>query len=942
MASCRPLQNSQLALAATAAALLWGYAAIVPSEALAACVQSGASVECTDVDFNGFRSPQSLSVRIRAGTLVGNEITNATLGVCPLSFPAIALGSSSTVLNEGVISTGGVCGFGILVGRDSSVVNLGSIHTADFVSPGIVAGDNGTVRHAGNLTTALQGSAGILGGAGMRITAVAASRISTTGIGSSAIQSGPLATIVNDGQISTIGDASHGIDAGAGSVVMNNALIATSANNSIGVRIDGGTLTNAGEIRSTLIGSAFASTPTTGVMIAGNNAVFTNTTSGAVIATHIGIRLNASQGASFINGGLIDVSPAIQFDGSISPNGGAVVVSGGLGADMTNTGAIVARGGLPALLSLGPRIQLRNGGSIVGNVVFGGGDDSIITEASSSIDGSIDFGAGEDSIFFQGGGVLVRAITNAEFLSKSGPNALTFGRDISIGRQVSVLGGGGIIVDRSARITAPLTSSIGLIRGHGTIDGALDNSGTLAPGTGTEKGTLTVTGAFRQFQNGTLSVRVSPDGSSDKLAIGGPAIFAGTLAITYELAPGRAFQDGQRFEIVAPLGSILASTGELALTPPVLPFINAALVRAPSGALIVEIDRVSYSSAGTTESQRSAGRMLDRMRRASQTPLSATLDQLETASPERANTILSGLAPESPGGVQTLSLMALERLHENLAGGGPSLRRSAGRVAWVRGFSLSARPRHSNRLTDYDLRGGIAGVDMSFGTYGLGVAAARIDGDFKHDSDAANYDASILGVTVRYLGSHFDLGARIAYGNGSPELRRQRFIHSGNETLTSSASIDLWSMGLKGTLEESFGSLGFAPHLELTYHRAGIADVDERSTLAVRTARSAAESLRARGGVGVSGDLGRLRPFADLSVSAELLHLQPRIAASLIGAPGSEFDLLGESRRRVAFEAEAGLAAFVAPGIEVYAAGSMIANDITAGRTMTAGLSFRW
>jgi hypothetical protein len=344
------------------------------------------------------------------------------------------------------------------------------------------------------------------------------------------------------------------VDAGGGTTVVNSGIIATSANNSIGVRIAGGVLTNSGAVRSLLAGPAFAPTPTIAVAIDGDAASFSNTATGSVAATHIGVRLSGSHGIGLDNAGRIEARPAIRFDGTAAPGGAAVLIAAGSGADISNTGTIAAAGGLPALVSLGPRVSLRNSGTIVGDILLSGGDDIIVVGESAVMSGAIDFGAGQDALFIRGGGILDRPIANLERLTKSGPSALIFVRDITVSAQINVLGGDGIVIARGTRLSAAVTDNLGMIRGGGILAGALDNAGTVAPGTAAEPGTLTVTGAFRQFAGGTLAVRLFADGNADRLAVGGPATLAGTLALSYDLAAGAAFRDGQRFEVVVPAG----------------------------------------------------------------------------------------------------------------------------------------------------------------------------------------------------------------------------------------------------------------------------------------------------------------------------------------------------------------------------------------------------
>ncbi|MGE4063633.1 MAG: hypothetical protein AB7E79_09720 [Rhodospirillaceae bacterium] len=937
----RFLPAPQISIGLVGGAIFWSCSAILAPEASAACVQSGSNVECAGVDIDGFRSPQTLTINIRPGAFVQNVISNDVIGICPLSLPAIESGAFSTVLNEGAISTGGVCGFGIVVARGASVVNLGSIRTADLVAHGIIAAENASVRNGGSISTIHQGSPGILGDRGVRVVTDIGSLITTAGGGSTGIEVGALSTITHNGAITVTGDAASGLHAGGESAIINNGSISTSANNSIGVRVDGGRLVNNGHVRSVLEGAGFALTPTVGVSIVGIDANFANSPTGNVTATHIGVRLSGTQGSGLINDGRIEVSPAVLYDGTISANGAAVLIAGGAGVAMSNSGAIVARGGLPALRSLAPRVDLQNSGSIVGDIILSGGSDSITSEDGSSIDGTIDFGAGEDTLIVRGGGSLGRPLMNLEYLSKSGANALRFTRDVSIAQQVNVFGGGGISIDRGVRVATPLTDNIGTIHGLGTLDGALDNSGTVAPGSETEKGILTVSGAFRQFQNGRLLIRISPDGTSDKLLLGGPATLAGSLLVAYDLAAGGGFEDGQRFDVVSPLGSSLAATGELTLRAPQLTFLTASLVRTANGGFAVEIDRRAYESAAATQNQAAAGRMLDRARGSGGPELAPTFAQLESGTLADATTILAGFAPESPGGVQNLNLMALERFSKSLrtraAAGAP-----AGRYAWARGFAAGGRSRDVASKTDYALRGGAAGLEMPVGGLSVGIAAARIDGDFSRDTDLADFDASVLGITARRTWDDFTLDAAVAYGTGSPRMQRPRSNGAAMGTVVTDGNVDLWSISMEGDFSKAMGPVVVVPHLGAVYHRARLGALQEPHPLGLRTDTATAESLRGRAGVAVSVSAGRVRPYGDLSMSVELLERQPQIGAAISGVSGSDFVLTGDARRQIAVEAEAGLAVALSSSVEAHVAGEFTANDLLAGRTLSAGLTFRW
>lgn len=912
-----------------------GYFLLAPAVVRAACVQTGNDVECAGVDGDGFISTESVTVHVRPDALVGNVMTTRVTGRCPLSLPGISVGASSNVSNEGTISTFGVCAFGIMAENGSVIANTGTILTHDLVSYGILTGDNVTIRTSGRIATEYQGSGGIFGGNGVRVAVEAGGTITANGIGANGIEVGSNAVVVNDGAIVARGDASFGIAAAAGSTVANTGSVEIGGNNSVGVQVVNGTLTNAGRIQGVLSGPARALTPTIGVSAVGKDAHFINAANGVVEATHIGVRLDGAQSAAVNNAGRIEVSPARQIDGTLVPDGAAILATAAPATEVINTGLIVASGGLPALRSLGAQVTLFNSGTIAGDVRLAGGNDLVIYRAGSSIDGIVDFGPGEDSLIFQGSGALSAPVLNAEFLSKNGAGNLTLTRDLTIGQQVNIFDGGGIVVNPGVRLTSAATGNLGLLRGAGTIDGLVTNSGTLAPGTQTAKGTLTVTGAFQQFANGTLAIRLSPGGSSDRLVVGGPATLAGTLALSYE---GTAFRNGQRFDVVTPLSGSLTQTGQFTLAAPDLAFVKAGLVTSASGGVTVEIDRLSYSTAGVSAGQKSVGRLFDRLQTSPPQALSTTLQQLEFSAPGAATAILEDFTAEGPGGVQNLGLLTLERFAQGLRRHGPT-ETLPGHLAWARGFSSTGRSRGAASVADFDLHGMIAGLDMTAGDAWLGIAAARTDGDFARGTNAASLNASLIAFRAGTTWSGFGVEAALAYGHGTPQTRRAR---PSGEILSTDADSDLWSARVDATYEMAFGPMTFSPHAGAAYHRVGVSAIDEGRALSVRTMDDALHSLRARFGAGVGGAAGSVRPYGDLSISVELLQRMPRISAGLVGVPDSGFELHGDARRRLAVEAEAGLAVTMTPELEGYVAGTMTANDLLAGRTLTAGLTYRW
>jgi hypothetical protein len=93
----------------------------------------------------------------------------------------------------------------------------------------------------------------------------------------------------------------------------------------------------------------------------------------------------------------------------------------------------------------------------------------------------------------------------------------------------------GDVANQSATITVnSTTSSIGVLKGYGTIYGNVTNNGIVKPGgtTGT-LGTLTINGSYTQSSSGQLIVEVSPTGASS-LVVNGAATLDGSLVINLD------------------------------------------------------------------------------------------------------------------------------------------------------------------------------------------------------------------------------------------------------------------------------------------------------------------------------------------------------------------------------------------------------------------------
>jgi len=132
---------------------------------------------------------------------------------------------------------------------------------------------------------------------------------------------------------------------------------------------------------------------------------------------------------------------------------------------------------------------------------------------------------------------LAAAISGHGTLTQAGSGTTILNGNSSTFAGMTNVTGGTLEIGDAADPGAALGGSVsvatgGTLRGHGTIDGNVINSGTVAPG-GTI-GILSVNGNYyTPSSRSTLAIEVSPTAAS-LLKVSGSASLAGTLAVTYD------------------------------------------------------------------------------------------------------------------------------------------------------------------------------------------------------------------------------------------------------------------------------------------------------------------------------------------------------------------------------------------------------------------------
>ncbi len=925
-----------------------------PSSADAACVRDGDTVTCTDQDSNGYVSPSSNGLRLTVapGATLYNLNNGETDGACDeLALPSVWLGDDSSVTNGGTIVTQGVCGWNIALGNRGAVVNRGQIVSYGVLGVGIVGADNLNVINGGGITTNDRAAYGIYAGDQAVITTEAGSSLTTRGDGANGIMLPGGGTIDNRGRIETLASAADGINAGAGVTVHNAGTIVArgSAASAIRIldRIQGGAavIVNTGDVSALFTGQTDA--PTHSIAISADVASFSLSNSGTVTGAFAAAQLAATGPVTLVNAGTMAVTGERRNDGSLAQGGGVILVAAGGNTVITNTGQITAAGGQPAIRISGGDANIANTGAIIGDVLSGGGDDTFALSTGSRFEGTFDGGAGSDTLLLTGIGEFSSALANVEMLSKSGAGTWTLHKALAFTRQANILDGV-LRIDRDGVLTTPALNIItsGTLAGTGAVAGTVTNAGTLAPGRGmTGSAMLTILGAYVQDAAGTLALNVTESGN-DSLSIGGTAALAGTLKITYDAALAASHFTGSRERrIVFAADSGLTVQGAFARVTGNAGFIDSK-VRVTATGVDLIYTRLSYGAAAGNSNQRAAGEMLDRVAAAPVVPaaLTSTLAALDAGTPESAVGTLAALAPETVPALQTLGLFTLQSLRDAAPAAGDSTYAAWG--SFLNRHGSASRP--GAAAFRYDLNGGAAGFSLKAGE-ALRVQAllARSSADAAFANPAAGaptgtFAGNFAGLGASYAWNRLTASAGVIYGAAHPETRRVQLLAGAASTLSARGSAEMWSV--YGTLATTFdfGAVALTPGASLARDSIALSRFDETAPLSATTLPSDAAALRADVSVRAEAVTGGVRPYLGLRLAQDLTSGRRTAVVRITGVPGSDFTIGGQRTRGLALTCDGGLAADLAPGLETHAGARFTANDVFAGHTLTAGLTYRW
>ena len=243
--------------------------------------------------------------------------------------------------------------------------------------------------------------------------------------------------------------------------------------------------------------------------------------------------------------GRAEVAYRFRNDGTVEADAGTLALTGGLQnfeADTLSGGTYIVRG----TLEFPDARVVRNAASLTLD-----GPTSRVQDGRG-FDGLRDLSANESpgDLTLTGGRQLELPGPDRD-LSNAGSVTVWGNSGLSVGRAYRQSGGVTTLASPSARIGgADAVVDGGVLRGTGTVDATLTNSGEVQPGL-VSPGVLTVTGDYRQPAAGALSMQIAgatDRPGHDRLDVGGAATLDGALRV--ETLFGFAPAPTDEFELI--------------------------------------------------------------------------------------------------------------------------------------------------------------------------------------------------------------------------------------------------------------------------------------------------------------------------------------------------------------------------------------------------------
>jgi uncharacterized protein with beta-barrel porin domain len=443
------------------------------------------------------------SIGIYAGTdatvtnNVGASITGGLHGI-------YASNGFANVTNSGAIT--GIANYGIFANTDTMVTNN--------AGASITGGQDGIFASAGSADVINSGSitgASRYGVAGTSATVTNNAGASIAGGQYGIFASSGFANVTNSGTIS--GTSTIGIFAISNATVINNA---------------GATIV--GDFYGVYSSTGFANVSNSGNII-GTSFYGVRAGTDATVINNAGATIGGSNGI-YTSGG----SANVVNSGSITANGDFGIYAGTNATVTNNTGASIT-GGTHGIYANASGSSVFNAGTISGGTAairFAGGGNTLTLGAGSVISGNV-LGTGSDTFQLGGTGAATFDISTLAAagqyrgfgtFNKTASSVWTLTGTGAFAGDVNVKAGTLLVHGSLASASVVVVDPGATLGGTGILAATLlDNGATLAPGTPTSIGTLTVNTQLLFCACSLYAINVSGQ-SADKTQVNGDALLA--------------------------------------------------------------------------------------------------------------------------------------------------------------------------------------------------------------------------------------------------------------------------------------------------------------------------------------------------------------------------------------------------------------------------------
>ncbi|QGZ66420.1 autotransporter domain-containing protein [Paraburkholderia acidisoli] len=770
-----------------------------------------------------------------SGTTAGTSIASlAGSGTVNLGGQTLTLTNASGVFSGSISGTGGLT----LVSGTQTLTGVSTYTGTTLIQTGatLILSDSGDIILANvvnNGTLQVQGTLGNLSGTGTV----------TVGSGGATLSGGSFGgTVAGSGAVTVTGNQTlSGANTYTGATsISSGATLALTGSGSIAAS---SSVTNAGalDISGTTSGASITTLSGNGTVALGSKTLTLSNAAG----TYSGA-ISGTGGVS-VTGGKETLTTASTYTGGTSVATGATLA-------LTGSGSIAASSGVTTNGTLD--ISGTTSGATVQNLsgsgtVALGAQKLTLANASGTYAGAF---TGSGSIVKQGTGSLILDGNSSGYTGTTEVSAGLL--EVGDADNASAVLGGTANVDAA-----------GTLRGHGTVAGSVNNSGTVQPGGSI--GTLTVGGNYAQASTATLAIEVSPTAAS-QLAVNGKATLNGVLAITYD--PGT--YSAHTYTLVTAAGGVSGTFSSVTSSG-----------TANIGTLT---QAVSYGANNV------------------QLVLSGTGTGTTVVAPNNTS-IYTAAGTSAILASQAESAALLGRLAN--AGAGASAGNPAG---WITATGIQTKVGGSNGAPGFqaDRYGFLAGLEHQVGAYTTGIAVGydHTDIDESNTGDSGTTDALRAALYGGRAYGPVNLGATLGVG---VDFMSQKRPFGAVGTAEGDHSGEEFNLGGQASLPMTLGSFTVTPSVGLRYayfHADAFSESGAGGQdLAVGTDN--VRSLQPYVGVTVDRAFGdALRPVnAQLRLGYAHELLDANRAMSVAASDGTLFTAPGTSLPRGYFTAGAGV-----------------------------------